>query len=153
MKFKIAFLIISSFLILVSCKEVEQTQQNTQGIEIPTPILLTPEEGLSSIVGKIENVRSIWPEGDIYVYAAEFYGDIDEGKGTYVLETRLFPKTLVDSKGFFQLVNLKPQAFVLVVGPTPEKSKPIQNKNGTDVLIVETIENNIVNLDSVLIEY
>ncbi len=153
MKFKMDIIIFLLFLILVSCSNIDQTPQITQVIDIPTPTLITPDDGLSSIVGKIEDIRLIWPEGDIYVYAAEFYGNINEGKGTYVLETRLFPKASVDSNGFFQLVNLKPQAYVLVVGPTPEKSKPIQNKNGTDVLIVQTEENNIVNLDSVLIGY
>jgi hypothetical protein len=144
-------LMISSFFGCMS--DVNEIQDEIIVTMASTPTLITPLDGLGGIVGKVENAKNIWPDEDLFVYAAEFYGDIESGTGSYILETRLFPRTNLDTNGYFQLNDLKAQAYVLVVGPFPESAKPILNEEQNDALIIQVSENEIVHLGSVLLSH
>jgi hypothetical protein len=149
----ITFLILIAAVISISgCNNRNAKIEMTPTLELPTPTIITLEEGFGGISGQILNAKLIWPGEDLFVYAAEFYGDIEAGEGTYILETRLFPKAALDPNGFFQLDHMKGQAYVLFVGPTPETSKPILAKDGNDTMIVEVIENEVLILRSLLID-
>lgn len=121
-------------------------------LEIPTPTTIMLESGFGGVAGLIINADLIWPDEELFVYAAEFYGDVEAGEGTYILETRLFPKAPLDSNGYFQINQMKAQAYLLFVGPTPETSKPIIASDSSDAIIVEIIKNEVLNLDSLLIK-
>jgi hypothetical protein len=151
MKKFIYFCVLFCLILLVSCSKNAGDIDETEVRLGPTPTLIVPNQGFGGIVGKVENADLYWPGQPISVYAAEFYGDVEAGEGTYILETRLFPQSILEESGYFQLDNMPIKAYILVVGPDPESAKPILNQNGDDALIVEVRENEVLDLGNVLI--
>jgi hypothetical protein len=149
---KIIYLsLIFCLLLLVSCSKNAGDIDDSDMKSASTPTLIAPKEGFGGIIGKVENPDLFWSDQELKVYAAEFYGDVEAGEGTYILETRLFPQSPLEGNGYFQLDNMPIKAYILLVGPDPESAKPVLNQNGNDALIVEVSENEVVNLGSVLL--
>lgn len=96
---------------------------STDAIHPGAPTRISPAVGLGGIVGKIKDT-SLWQRKPVYVYAAPFFGD-SEGKGIYALEPSLHPRTVLEAEGIFQLNNISPGAYVLVVGTNPQEAQPI----------------------------
>ena len=91
---------------------------------IPAPVVtdLSPESGKGGITGMVENAATFWPDQELTLYAADYAGD-PAGGGFYILEPALFPKTILGPDGSFQLNNVPPGMYVLVVGPNADVAK------------------------------
>ena len=95
---------------------------------LPTPF--TPLPGKGSIRGVVVNARETWPDMDvIYIFAAPFSGDAS-GKGIYFLDPSIHPQAVLEAGGGFELANLTPQRYVLVVGPQADSSRPLLDEQG-----------------------
>lgn len=113
------WIIIFCLLILDACDTNVATQVY--------PTQISPAAGLGGIIGKFQD-NVLWQEKQLYVYAAPFFGNADD-QGIYVLDPSLHPKTKLEFDGMFQLNNLQPGAYVLVIGTRPEDARVIA-KNG-----------------------
>jgi hypothetical protein len=106
----------------------------------PTPLTtlpasFTPLPGKGSISGVVTNAREIWPEMKvIYIFAAPFSGDAS-GKGIYFLDPSVHPQAILEAGEGFQLTNLTPQRYVLVVGPQADSSRPLLDELGKTHII------------------
>jgi hypothetical protein len=124
----------------------------TSTLHTTTPISLSPSEeaidiipdpGMGAIIGKLSNADDYWPGKKLFIYAAEFYGDSDE-EGVFLLETTLFPKGKVDSDLQFQINNVPPKRYILLVGPTPESSLFV--KEGDRHIVVDIMSDQVLDV-------
>jgi hypothetical protein len=91
---------------------------------------VTPAVGKGAISAQVEGLKELWPDVKVIsVYAAPFYGD-ESGKGIYVLDPSLHPQGILDGGGGFQLNNLTPGRYVLVVGPRADSGLVAQDEQG-----------------------
>jgi hypothetical protein len=112
------------------------------------PARSTPGPGKGSISGIVSNASEIWPEMNvIYIFAAPFSGDAS-GKGIYFLDPSVHPQAVLESGGGFQLANLTPQRYVLVVGPQADLSRPLLDEQGK-TRVVEVKAGEILQLGQV----
>ena len=96
----------------------------------PAQAQTTPMPGKGSIRGVVVNASETWPEINvIYIFAAPFSGDAN-GKGIYYLDPSVHPQAALEAGGSFQLANLTPQRYVLVVGPQADMSRPLLDDQG-----------------------
>ena len=102
-------------LILAACSAPAGTPQ-------PAPTVIPPAAGTGILSGQIALSSGMWEESPLYVYAAAFYGD-EQNRGFYMLDPTRDPAAEVGTDGLFELRDLKPQKYVLVVGPTAEQGK------------------------------
>jgi len=119
--------------------------------ESPTPIptLIKPTDiGNGSIGGTIENAEVVFPNQELYIYNAIFSGD-PVGDGFYLLDTGRVATASLNPDGSFQILNVPPGFYVLVVGPRPESAKTVIE--GGRVMVVEVGENQIIQLGTVSI--
>ena len=95
----------------------------------------TPMPGKGSITGVVVNARETWPDINVlYIFAAPFSGDAN-GKGIYFLDPSIHPQAALETGGGFQLANLTPQRYVLVVGPRADTSLPLLDDQGKTRII------------------
>ena len=95
--------------------------------ESHTPI--APAANTGSLVGSAPSAVSLWPGETLYIYAATFNGNV-QNEGFYMLDTARAPSATIDSDGWFQLLDITPGRYVLVVGPTAEQGRLIMDANG-----------------------
>jgi hypothetical protein len=100
-------------LILTACSA-------SAGVPQPAPTVIPPAAGLGVLSGQIQASTGPWEESRLYVYAATFYGD-EQNRGFYMLDPTRDPAAELGTDGIFELRDLKPQKYVLVVGPTAEQ--------------------------------
>lgn len=138
----ILFGLLVGSLLLVACNNLGENKDGrsinlvndgpvSEGLEgssneAPTPITISP--GLGGITGVISNQSGSIPDYT-RVYLAEFIPS-EEGWGVYILDTGTAISTLVDESGFFQIPDIVPGEYVLVVGAQPERSAIIQDAEG-----------------------
>jgi hypothetical protein len=91
--------------------------------------------GKGSVSGVVVNARETWPDMNVlYIFAAPFSGDAN-GKGIYFLDPSVHPQAVLEAGGSFQLANLTPQRYVLVVGPRADTSLPLLDDQGKTRII------------------
>jgi hypothetical protein len=91
---------------------------------------VTPSGGKGAISAQVDGVKDQWPGVEVIsAYAAPFYGD-ESGKGIYVLDPSLHPQSKLDGNGVFQLNNLTPGRYVLVIGPRADSGLVVQDDQG-----------------------
>jgi hypothetical protein len=111
-----------------------------------TPV--TPIPGKGSVSGRVVNAGDTWPDMNvIYIFAAPFSGDAS-GKGIYFLDPSVHPQAALETGGNFQLANLTPQRYVLVVGPRADTSRPLLDEQGK-TRIVEVKSGELLQLGQV----
>ncbi len=112
---------------------------------------LTPaalQAGKGGIRGRCAEAKSVWPQVNVvYIFAAPFSGDAS-GNGIYLLDPGMDPRASLDGDGYFQMINLTPGRYVLVVGPTAENSRPLLNPR-EHILVVQVEEGGWVELGPV----
>jgi len=148
MRKRIILIIPILIVLLSSCKNTPALNESLSGDNglsnsNPTPTKITPDEGMGGITGIIDNTSEFWGDEKLTIYAAEFYGDV-QGDGFYLLEPNIFPQTLVHPSGIFQINNVKPGNYVLIIGPEPTSAKVI--RNGNRPFICEVKEGEIFSL-------
>jgi len=113
------------------------------------PTLSTPTDtGNGSIGGTIENAEIVFPNQELNIYTANFYGDQYED-GFYYLDTGRVTTASINPDGSFQILNVPPGFYILVVGPKPESAKIIIE--GSRAMVVEVNENQVIELGLVSI--
>ena len=118
--------------------------RNSSGPASPTSI--TPAEGKGGMRGVIANITNFWERGTVYVFAAEYHGN-EKGEGIYVLEPSIHPFTTVDIGGLFQITDMPPGEYVLIVGPTPEEAAVV--RKGDDATIYKVTANEVTEVGAI----
>jgi len=142
----ILLFIILAFLLSCCTRSASQVTTPMLPSNSPTPIV--PERGMGAIMGRIANGDEFWPNKPIHIFAAQFYGD-EGGEGAFVLEPTLFPSTEVDSRGYFQINNMPPRKYVLVVGPSAEGGVLI--KVGEETQVYEVVRDMVTDIGTIFI--
>ena len=108
---------ISILLLISAC-----SKQPSIPSQSPTPTMIQPSEGKGGMRGIVDNFDTFFINSKVvYVFAAEFQGD-EQGEGVFLLEPSIHPHTRIEDGGVFQLNDMPPGKYVLVVGPSPEES-------------------------------
>ncbi len=92
-----------------------------------TPV--APAAGLGSLSGSVSSASTFWTGETLYVYAATFNGNSAD-EGFYVLDTSRAPSAELAADGWFQLKDMTPGKYVLVVGPTAEQGRLVADADG-----------------------
>lgn len=108
------------FLVIIAWMGIGCTPKVQSG-DFLTPTFIKPKEGTGGMRGVIANLEAFWKDRTVYVFAAEYVGN-EQGEGIYVLEPSIHPYTTIDTGGFFQITDMPPGEYVLVVGPSPEEA-------------------------------
>jgi hypothetical protein len=174
--FWLTFLLVSLALITVGCRdysnntpeietinennnvetttsEMEESIHQTISINEKSKSTIEPtfgptEVGNGSIVGVIRNIAEIFSEQELTIYTANVYGET-EGEGFFLLDTAQTRTATIFPDGSFEILDVKPGRYVLVVGPQPESAKTVLD-NG-ELLIVELNQSQDLNLGTVLL--
>ena len=116
---------------------------------VHTPTLRRPQPGAGGVTGQAPEAPVIWPEEYLTVYAAPFQGD-EQGQGFYVLEPFRHPSADVDASGFFQLSDVPPGRYFLVLGPSPEGALLIVDES-YQARLIEIKANEVLQLGEVVL--
>jgi hypothetical protein len=136
--------LITILIIISSCtRSASNATSTSDTVPTRTPVSTIPDVGTGAIVGRVENAHKIWPDKTIFVYVAQFYGE-EGGEGAFVLEPTLFPQARVDANGYFQINNIPPRKYVLVIGPSAEAGLLVKDQRST--LIYEVIADQILEI-------
>lgn len=113
-----------------------------QPTKIPTYTATT-----GAATAHVVQLPSEW-KSTLRAYLAPFYPDSTGKNGFFVLEPSIHRNVEVDAGGFFQVSEVDPGQYVIVIGPSPEESRAITGENGQPrVFIVEA--NNLLNIGEV----
>jgi hypothetical protein len=147
------FLVIFSAIVTLALSACSGTASpSTTPVSSPkTPSTLPQPKGeMINVTGEVEIPEGLWSEErNLSVFAAPFSGDA-AGNGIYLLDPAMHPRAPLNTAGFFQIGNLSPGRYVLVVGPSAERSKPILNEN-LKPAVIEIKAGEILNLGQVKI--
>lgn len=102
----------------------------------PAAIHLTPGSG--GLTGQVSSAPERWSGAELTIYAAPFTRTQGNDEGFYVLEPNIHPHAQLDASGSFNMVNIPPGEYVLIVGPNPREGKAVLN--GTNHPQVFTIQ-------------
>jgi hypothetical protein len=105
----------------------------------PSSPLPTPASGTGMATGRIASRPDEWSGQELWVYFAPFVGDVND-EGIYVLEPSAHPRTRVSSDGSFDLINIPPGNYVVVIGPSPEEAIPVTKDDRPEVFSVQAGE-------------
>lgn len=110
------------------------TPGGTSPLPSPSPPVSMPSPqvalGKGAIIGVILNQDGTPFEGKVKVFLTPFYQHETDDWGIYVLDpNKATTVTLADS-GAFQIVDIEPGDYVLVVGRTPETATLIPGDDG-----------------------
>jgi len=119
MKLRNFFLVSLILIILSGCAAPTSTGSHTP---------VAPAANTGSLVGSVPSAVTFWPGETLYIYVATFNGN-DQNEGFYMLDTARAPSATLDSDGWFQLLDITPGRYVLVVGPTAEQGRLIMDAN------------------------
>ena len=112
-----------------------------------TPAPLTLEPGMGGVKGTIVVSRPDWAGQAITVYLAAYYAGAEGQGGFFALEPSQSPRTPAAANGAFQMGNVPPGEYVVVIGPGPEAALAIQ-ENGAPK-IFEIVAGEILDLGEV----
>ncbi len=117
-----------------------------QSSDFPKPTQIKPKPGTGGMRGVIVNLDAFWKDRTVYVFAAEYVGN-EQGEGIYVLEPSIHPYTTVDPGGFFQINDMPPGEYVLVVGPSPEEAIAVRKDD--KATIYKVVEGDVLDIGSI----
>lgn len=86
----------------------------------------------------------------MHIWAAPFV-EGENGQGIYVLEPSVHPSAELAPGGVFQINNVPPGKYVLIVGPVPEDAVVIR-KDGNP-WVVEVKPDEVTDLGSINLSY
>lgn len=110
---------------------------------------ISPAQGLGGLKGKLVNAQEIWPNRPLFIYTAQFYGE-PEGEGAFILEPALFPSAELEQGGFFQINNIPPRRYVLIIGPNAESGLAI--REGGIVAVFEVRANLVLDIGDLFLD-
>ncbi|MBI5033457.1 MAG: hypothetical protein HZB51_23290 [Chloroflexi bacterium] len=147
-KFKQLAIIMLALLVSPSCQNTSSGESSTLPIQA-TPTLISPTAGYGGIFGTIQGDAPLWKGKSLFVYAAPFSGD-SAGQGIYILESILHAKAEVQFNGQFQINNLTPGSYVLVIGPNSNDARAALDEGKPYVFQVTSDE--LINAGTIIIQ-
>jgi hypothetical protein len=138
--------IVFIVIFVAGCKTTTQDLTPTTHATQIEPTRISPEPGYGGIIGSVSNGEEFWSGVRLVIYAAEYYGESGE-EGVFLLEPMLFPKSTLDEEFHFQINNVPPKKYLLLVGPNPESSLFIRQEGKP--LVVDVEANQIVDIGEV----
>lgn len=102
---------------------------------------------MGGVKGIIVSTPPEWAGSTLLVYLAPFYSDEETGEGIFVLEPGAHPHVEVEPTGAFQLDNVPPAKYVIVIGPGPEKALAIPEGDHPRVFTI--VEGEILDLGEI----
>lgn len=130
---------LSAVLLLSACVPVV----NLSPLPTPTSAVMRtvlpttpPQQGTSLIVGQVTGQPNSWKGQQLVAYAAPFK-PTTEGNGFFILEPSIHPSAVLDLNGTFQIKDVPADAYVIVVGPTPEEALAVQEAGHARVVQVK----------------
>ena len=133
-------------IIIAGCRTTPQDVTPTTHVIESEPTMISPMSGLGGITGSVRNGEEYWSGVRLVIYAAEYYGASGE-EGVFLLEPMLFPKAILNEEFYFQINNVPPKKYLLLVGPNPESSLFVRQEGMP--LIIEVEANQIVDIGEV----
>ena len=137
-------LVIAGLVLIVGCGGPEPTESlpaspsptpTTEEVfnspVLPTPTLtpVTLESGKGGVRGSLVAYPSEWQGQTLFVWLAPFYSGERQDEGIFVLEPGFHPHAQIAPGGEFQVGNVSPGRYVIVIGPSPEEAVAIR-ENG-----------------------
>lgn len=116
--FKIIFFI--TFILLASCSSTSKKEVDEK-LVFTTPTLVTLENGTGGLYGRVD-IPEFWQDYTLYAYAAPYLGD-PEGEGIFILDDKLNKFNKINQDGNFQISNIPPGIYILVIGPDTETAR------------------------------
>lgn len=130
---------------VISTPSIEETSPLPSPIVLVTLPALVVESGKGGVQGYVEVQKSDWEGESLQVYFCPFTPDQSGVTGVYILEPSIHPRTKLQD-GQFQMGDVPPGKYVVVVGPQPEVSIPIR-ENG-EIKVFEIVEDQILDIDA-----
>lgn len=90
---------------------------------LPTPAF-TLEPGKGAVIGKVDLGQVPWEE--VKVFLAPFYEVGEGGEGFYVLEPSVHPQGTLEPGGSFEIADIEPGYYVILLGPDPTEASALQ---------------------------
>lgn len=157
---KFPYVLIVSVLIsgiIVGCTAASQESIQTSSSSPVSPLLsptsrrsgtpLEPRETLTPLTlesecggarGVLKAFPSSWEERELYIYFAPLTPtDARENEGFFVLEPSVHPRAEVYPGTSFQLGDISPQSYVVLVGPNAEEALPVRQDSRPRIFEVE----------------
>lgn len=107
-------------------------------------IPVTPAADKSAIVGVVRNSLGELPEG-AKVFVANFVWNEEKTVGVFYLDPGNPLMAPIAKSGAFQIADLAPGPYVLVIGVAPEKATPIMGERD-QALVIETTAGQVTDL-------
>lgn len=104
-------IVILAVFLVASCKGDDNIETLVQPTSTYIP---TPLPGKVSVIGKVISKKSNLPIDEIDVWLAKVIRQEEEA--IYILDTVNSPSILTDPNGEFQILNVSPGEYVLVIG-------------------------------------
>ena len=98
----------------------------------------TPEPGKGAVVGSVTLVATSGEE--TMVFLAPFFHDEGTSDGYFILEPSVHPHAYLQEDGRFQLTNVEPGEYILLIGRTPEAATAIRADDQPRILQVSADE-------------
>lgn len=111
----------------------------------PTPTQ-PPKPDTGLVVGQIASKPGTWSGKPLTAYAAPFK-PTTAGNGFFILEPTIHPSATVNANGAFQIQDVPPDSYVIVIGPTPEEALAVQE--GGQARVVEVKPNQQLDLGKI----
>lgn len=93
---------------------------------------VTPDPTAGRVAGKVINLPAHWSGKEISIYPAEFHGD-SEGKGFYFVDPARHPHAILRADGSFEIMNVRPGEYVLVLGPGLDNAVAVREGEKTQI--------------------
>jgi hypothetical protein len=119
---------------LTACSEVSPfpvRSPSPLATPMPSPLVIPPTPIFTSTTGAVSGHVQLPPEWKVArVYLAPFYPDETGKNGFYLLEPSVHRSADMALDGYFQVAEVTPGQYVIVIGPSPEDSRAIADANG-----------------------
>jgi hypothetical protein len=120
---KYSYFVIFISLILTLCSACSPNNDVPKEIE-PTPTLVKLQDDLGGITG-IYQTNEPSDTAQLFAFAAPYLGD-PESEGVFIFSGNMEYSTPIDNSGFFQITNLSPGLYILLIGPNINEAEAYQ---------------------------
>lgn len=124
-------LILTIIIFLAFCAACSTISNDTKEIQV-TPTFIKLEDNLGGITG-ICQTKEMAETEQLIVFAAQYLGD-PESEGIFIFDKNMETSVPIDGSGFFQISNLSPGLYVLLIGSNIDNVEAYQ-KNGVAIKI------------------
>lgn len=111
-------------------------------VSVPLPKVASDK---GAIIGVIVGRDGTPLKEGVKVFLTPFYRHETGDWGVYILEPSQVPIVTLDAEGRFQLLDIKPGAYVLIVGTTPEMAVAVLGDDG-QARVIEVKPGEVVNI-------